>query len=304
MMLKKIASALVLLVLIVSCDLFFGLPRGRENPDDYAAIIAGPFAAANSPNSAVAGFTWKEPFPWQSSENTYEEVLLVWSTERFSLARSDRFLPSFESNSFSSAGVHIKEVPGLTSSDTLFVSLFAKTKEGWLAPQYAQTKVSAAAGPIGVVNEAPQEIISAKISTNAANPAATPTETVTNDSWLVVSYLDAMIPEEAIIVDCTLHLGVFFDGITLRIRPLVRDWYADEGAERLAQDGRVSQASGVIVTGAGGITDIDITRAMSAAHMSRTNAIVIDAPYVGDTLNVGTGAGELSLDFSYILQVD
>jgi hypothetical protein len=281
-----------------SCDLFLGLPKGRENPNDEMAQLTYPRVAAISVDSARFSVTWKDAMSWMDSDKEISEALVVWSTRGFLLSPTDpaRLLPSYEEERMTSSGTLSKTVSGLSDGDTLYVSFFGKMERGgWLQPLMRKASIS------GSVVEIPATVtfvtahLLDKIIPDVSQDV-TGTNNISSTDVLVIE-VQSDIPEEAVIVSADIDLGADFDGLTVRAAPLTRYW---DGGDyyHLMENNLIGLSSASVETGGTADPIISADRAFQAAHSCRSNMIAFDMP-LGETTGINLGA--VSFTVSYVV---
>ncbi len=282
-----------------SCDLFLGLPKGRENPDDEMAQLTYPRVAAISADSVRFSITWKDAMRWMDSDKEISEALVVWSTRGFLLSPTDpaRLLSSYEEERMSSSGTFSKTVGGLSDGDTLYVSFFGKMERGgWLQPLMRKASISGSVVEITAAVTFVTAHLLDKSIPDVTQDVVIGTMNISSTDVLVIE-VQTDIPEEALIVSADIDLGNDFDLKTVRAAPLTRYW---DGGDyyHLMENNLISLNSASVETG--GTTDpiIAADRAFQAAHSCRSNMIAFDMP-LGETTGINLGA--ISFTVNYVM---
>ncbi len=141
---NKIVVIFVVLVLLViiffsgsSCNLFLGLPRGRENLSDPIAQITAFTAVPSGDKSVVTMWNWKDAASWISSEDRIDEIKIMHSIAGY----PDINLP-FVGQKYDDNSSWQYEWDGLIGGITHYFALYAKDNEGtWYSPIRAKTKL-------------------------------------------------------------------------------------------------------------------------------------------------------------------
>lgn len=287
-----------LLLFLSSCDLFFGLPKGRENPADEMAQLTYPRVAAFSPDSVWLSATWKDAMRWMDSDKQIQEALVVWSTDGFLLSPSDpaRLFPAYEEETLSGPGTVSRKVSGLSPGDTVYVSFFGKMERGgWLQPLMRKATVSA-----GSFTQLTSGAFINRYRVDKSIPEATTagTSETISSTLLLALEMQTGIPAEAVIVSAELNLGTAYDGLTVRVSPITRYW---DGYDyyHLMDNNLIGYSSASTETGSATDFYVTVDSAVRAAHNSGTNMLIIDMPYTGETLPLNIGS--IALDIYYAM---
>ena len=142
-----------LVFLTSSCDLFFGLPRLRENPDDWGAQLSSLAAVAHTVDSAALRFVWRQQAEWFDDYQELNEVSLVWSKNEYPVSPVPSFLNGYEGATISSTGYHSQLITSLSPGETIYAALFGKNQKGWNAPRYAKIKIPSSFSLVGPITD-------------------------------------------------------------------------------------------------------------------------------------------------------
>jgi hypothetical protein len=289
----------IILMFLSSCDLFLGLPRLRENPDDDQAQVSSLSIGVRSPDTAEIFFVWKEQSRWEDRETEIDEIILVWSDKSLPTGRDANFLNGYSSETYKNPSFYSKIITGLSSGSRLYAALHAHSDTGWHAPLYA-VAVLPDTSPVFVSsgNLAPVttwEIYADGFTYGEADP---PGSIYLDSNTGRLYRFDFSPPEGALISQATVE--IFFDasdtlepGDVIRIAPVVRDWY--ESAEHLYMNNGLLWSSAVDASSTTPVTNWpgDITEVVRAAWASGRKEIVLDM----QTGTVGINSINLIIDY-------
>lgn len=293
---------LFLFVCLVSCELFLSPSHTRENPDDEKAQIASVQARQIDDSDTYTvelSFMWRDPSDWTDENEYIDEVRVDYNIGSPPPSKVTTLFQkkSREFERETGTSLYTWTLDQFSPGDEVWFALYPKTESGWKAPLYEKIEVQESLGSTltktfittkdtFLFDRAAGDVTSNPATPSVANPAGE-----YNEQFVVAGY---DLPDNTWCESATLEL---YDEVTLGetgyVVPLVSSSYGHSGPEETWYT--LDFENKIEFTFSNGTQIIDITKAVNAAMLYKSDAVAIVASEGVTGANISLG----SLNISY-----